>query len=176
LLSTGAAKFDYYDIGGFMKRSAAILITLVVMLQASPAVADATVFLGANVTPENRRATGLAIGAGLLIVGLEFEYATSPEDLIKAAPKLSTGMGNVLLQTPIAILGFQPYATAGAGVYRERLGTRQETGIGLNSGAGVKMNLIGPLRLRFDYRVFRLGSGALHSPAHRVYLGLNLKF
>ena len=24
------------------------------------------------------------------------------------------------------------------------------------------------------YRVFKLGSGALHSPAHRVYAGLNL--
>jgi hypothetical protein len=36
--------------------------------------------------------------------------------------------------------------------------------------------LIGPVRLRVDYRVFRLGSGALHSPAHRIYAGLNLKF
>jgi len=27
-----------------------------------------------------------------------------------------------------------------------------------------------------DYRVFKLGSGALYSPAHRVYAGLNLSF
>jgi len=26
-----------------------------------------------------------------------------------------------------------------------------------------------------DYRVFKLGSGALNSPAHRIYAGLNLK-
>jgi len=30
--------------------------------------------------------------------------------------------------------------------------------------------------LRVDYRVFKLGSGALYSPAHRVYVGLNLTF
>ena len=29
--------------------------------------------------------------------------------------------------------------------------------------------------MRVDYRVFKLGSGALHSPAHRFYAGLNLK-
>jgi hypothetical protein len=46
----------------------------------------------------------------------------------------------------------------------------------LNNGLGVKVNLLGPVRLRVDYRVFRLGRDALHSPAHRVYAGLNLKF
>jgi hypothetical protein len=26
-----------------------------------------------------------------------------------------------------------------------------------------------------DYRIFKLGSGALNSPSHRFYAGLNLK-
>jgi hypothetical protein len=30
--------------------------------------------------------------------------------------------------------------------------------------------------LQIDYRIFTLGSGALNSPAHRIYAGLNLKF
>ena len=85
-------------------------------------------------------------------------------------------MGNVLLQTPFAIMGIQPYFTAGGGMYREELGTHQETGFGLNTGGGAKVSLVGPIRLRVDYRVFKLGSGALVSPAHRVYVGLNLKF
>ena len=38
------------------------------------------------------------------------------------------------------------------------------------------VSLAGPLQLRVDYRVFKLGSSALNSPAHRVYAGLNLKF
>ena len=62
------------------------------------------------------------------------------------------------------------------GVYRERLGALTRTGLSPNVGGGVKINLAGPLRLRVDYRVLKLGSGALDSPAHRVYAGLNLKF
>ena len=92
------------------------------------------------------------------------------------APSLKTGMGNVILQTPVAFFGFQPYFTTGAGLYRETLGAHQSTGVALNTGGGVKVNLVGPLRLRVDYRIFKLGSGALNSPAHRVYAGLNLKF
>jgi hypothetical protein len=70
----------------------------------------------------------------------------------------------------------QPYFTTGAGIYRETLGAHQDTGLGVNTGGGVKVSLIGPLRLRVDYRVFKLGSDALYSPAHRIYAGLNLKF
>jgi hypothetical protein len=40
----------------------------------------------------------------------------------------------------------------------------------------VKVSLLGPVRLRIDYRVLKLGSGAVTSPSHRVYAGLNLKF
>ena len=82
----------------------------------------------------------------------------------------------MLLQTPVPIFGFQPYFTTGGGVYRETLGAREQTGFAPNTGGGVKISLAGPLRLRVDYRVFKLGSGALYSPAHRVYAGLNLKF
>jgi opacity protein-like surface antigen len=75
----------------------------------------------------------------------------------------------------VAIFGVQPYFTTGAGLYRETLGTHQDTSFGFNTGGGVKITLIGPLRLRVDYRVFKLGSDALYSPAHRIYVGLNLK-
>jgi opacity protein-like surface antigen len=89
---------------------------------------------------------------------------------------LRTGSGNMLLQTPFMIHGFQPYVTAGIGMYRERLGTHTDTGLAPNTGGGVKIALAGPLRLRLDYRVFKLGSGAPYTPAHRLYAGLNLKF
>ena len=153
--------------------------TLAVMIAlgiAAPARADITGFIGANTTPANRQVRGVAAGAGLLIVGVEFEYAFTPDDLSASAPALRTYMGNVLLQSPVAFLGFQPYVTSGGGLYQETLGTHENTSFGLNSGGGVKMALVGPIRLRIDYRVFKLGSGALNSPAHRVYAGLNLKF
>ena len=85
-------------------------------------------------------------------------------------------MGNVLLQTPFAILGFQPYFTTGGGVYRERSGPQSETSFGANTGGGVKISLVGPLRARVDYRVFKLEGEPLHSTVHRVYAGVNLKF
>jgi hypothetical protein len=143
---------------------------------AAPARADATAFIGANTTPANRQVRGGSFGIGLLIVGFEAEYAFTPDDPRASAPSLKTGMGNVLLQTPGAFFGFQPYFTTGGGIYREELGAHKATGLGLNTGGGVKVNLIGPIRLRVDYRIFKLGTSALNSPAHRVYAGLNLKF
>jgi hypothetical protein len=143
---------------------------------ATPARADITAFIGANTTPANRQVRGGALGFGLLVIGFELEYAFTPDEPVASAPSLKTGIGNLILQTPIAIFGFQPYFTTGGGFYQEELGPRSDTGFAVNTGGGVKVSLAGPIRLRVDYRVFKLGSGALNSPAHRVYAGLNLKF
>ena len=163
-----------------MRRARAVASTALaawmIGLAAMPAQADATAFIGANTTPANRQVRGLAVGIGLLAVGFELEYAGTTDDPSVHAPSLKTAMGNLLLQTPGPLFGFQPYVTAGGGIYREALGTQTNTSVGVNTGGGVKLSLIGPLRLRVDYRVFKLGSGAMHSPAHRVYAGLNLKF
>jgi opacity protein-like surface antigen len=159
-----------------MTRTRTVALAVVLLaLTSVPARADLTAFIGANTTPANRQVRGAALGMGLLVVGFEFEYAYSPDDQPAAAPSLKTGMGNVLLQTPAAIMGFQPYFTTGAGIYQEELGLHSDTGVGFNTGGGVKVSLAGPLRLRVDYRIFKLGGGALNSPAHRFYAGLNLK-
>lgn len=146
------------------------------LLSSTPALADATVFIGSTVTPANRPVKGLAFGVGLLVVGFEFEFADTGETLEDAAPSLRTGMGNVLLQTPIPVAGMQFYFTTGGGAYRERLGTRQETHFGVNTGGGAKITLLGPIRARLDYRIFKLSGEPLHSVVHRVYAGLNLAF
>ena len=152
------------------------MVVALVAMAARPAQADATVFLGVNTTPANRPAKGFAVGMGLIVVAFEFEYAATSNDVTAIAPALKTFMGDVLVQAPIPIFGFQPYFTTGGGIYRETLGAHQETGLGTNVGGGVKVSLAGPLRLRVDYRLLKLGSGALNSPAHRIYAGLNLKF
>ncbi|HKT81804.1 MAG TPA: outer membrane beta-barrel protein [Vicinamibacterales bacterium] len=156
----------------------AALMTGLLILGSTRAFADATLFLGTNTTPENRMTRGFAVGMSMLIVGFEFEYANSSQDETEGAPSLKTGMGNVLLQTPTEIFGLQPYFTAGAGVYRERLDAidHQETNFTVSTGGGVKISLVGPIRLRLDYRAFKLAGGALNSPAHRIYAGLNLRF
>lgn len=159
-----------------MRTRAALLLICGLFLLARPAAADITAFIGSTTTPDNRAAKGFAAGAGLIIVAFEFEYSSTGEDLGRSAPALRTGMGNILLQTPFAIGGIQPYLTTGAGLYRERLGERQETSVGINAGGGAKISFIGPLRLRLDYRVFTLQGDPLYERVHRVYAGANLKF
>ncbi len=150
---------------------------VVALLLPSTASADVTAFLGVNPTPSNRVLTGVSGGVGLLVVGFEFEYANTREDIDELAPALTTYMFNGLVQTPVAIAGMQFYGTAGGGVFRETLNDQTETNVGINVGGGVKMNLVGPLRLRLDYRVFTLrGSDVRHSKPQRFYAGLNLRF
>jgi len=142
----------------------------------SIASADATAFVGTTSTPSNRLAKGFAVGTGLLIVGFEFEYAHTNEDLAKAAPSLQTFMFNGLLQTPVPIAGMQFYGTMGGGVFHETLSEFSETNLGINVGGGVKVTLAGPLRLRLDYRVHTLHGSPLYSNPKRFYAGINLKF
>jgi hypothetical protein len=153
-----------------------LLAAGLLLVAASQALADATLFIGSSSAPSARQARGFAIGGGLLVIGFEFEYSDTRESPEDAAPSLRTGMGNVLLQTPVAIAGFQPYFTTGFGAYRESLSGESETQLGGNAGGGVKMRLAGPLRVRFDYRVFRLRGEPRHDVVHRVYVGANLAF
>ena len=160
-------------------RSIAGVLTLtVVFLAASavPARADITAFLGLSPTPDNHAVKGFAAGLGLLIVAFEFEYANLSEDDFEALPGLKTYAGNVLLQTPIEVVGTQFYATAGAQGYTETLGPLEETHFGTNIGGGAKIKLLGPIRVRVDYRIFRLQGSPIHDVYQRFYVGANLKF
>ncbi len=157
-------------------RSLYVASLAAVLLLPSTAAADITAFLGINPTPVNRTVRGISAGVGLLVVGFEFEYANTSEDLAEGAPGLKTYMVNGLLQTPIPVAGVQFYGTAGIGGYRETLDEVSETNVGMNVGGGIKMSLAGPLRLRLDYRVFTLRGDARHDRPQRFYAGLNLKF
>lgn len=158
------------------RMSLVVLVALVALAWPQTAAADATAFLGLTATPANRSARGFALGVGLLIVGFEFEYASTTEDLTSGAPSLRTGSFNGLVQTPFEIARMQFYATAGGGVFREVLGGASETNFAINTGGGVKITLAGPIRLRIDYRVFKLNGSPLFSHPQRLYAGLNLKF
>ena len=159
-----------------MRLNRSLLAAAVTLVLASPAFADVTAFIGTTATPSNRAVKGFGIGAGFIIVAFEFEYADTSEDLNDGAPSLRTGMGNVLLQTPLFIHRFQPYFTTGGGVFHESLGTQSETSFAANTGGGVKIALAGPIRARVDYRLFRLSGDPLFETVHRVYAGLNINF
>jgi hypothetical protein len=160
-----------------MRRRLIAIGTLVLVL-ALPraAAADLTAFIGLSPTADTRSARGFGVGFGLLILGFEFEYANIIQDEDNLSPGLTTGSGNVLVQTPIEIAGIQLYGTAGGGFFRERLLEQQETHFATNIGGGAKIRLVGPLRLRLDYRLFRLRGSPLYETYQRVYAGANLKF
>jgi hypothetical protein len=149
---------------------------------ARDARADLTGFIGRTYTPVGRPVEGFGVGTGLVIVGFEFEYSSTQEDLTTPGTPgsaLKTYMFNGLLQTPFPIARMQFYATAGGGVYHETLSTEpgnNQTNFGTNIGGGAKISLIGPLRLRVDYRVFTLKGTPRNSPVQRIYAGLNIKF
>lgn len=143
---------------------------------AAPARADITAFLGMSPTPERHTVKGFSGGLSLLVVGFEFEYSHLGEDTLEGLPALKTYSGNVLVQTPVEIKGTQFYATAGAGGYQEYLALRDEKNFGLNFGGGIKVRVLGPVRLRLDYRVFRLKGEPLYPTYQRFYAGANLAF
>ncbi len=151
----------------------AALVLGLLLGHAGRADADVTAFWGFSPTPSTHTTKGFALGLNLLVVGFELEYAHTSERLSVEAPGLHTGMINGLLQTPTRT---QLYLTAGAGFYRERLGTETETHFGTNIGGGVKVGLVGPLRLRLDYRIFALRGNPLHANPQRLYAGANLSF
>ena len=160
---------------------------VLLLLTAAPAWADLTAFIGAQTSPSMRLNKGLAIGAGVLIVGFEVEYAhtqgddacPSQSNTVDCAPTVRTGMANVLVQTPRGVIPkMQLYATTGGGFFRERFDPLdlQETGFGTNLGGGAKIELAGPLRVRLDYRVFKFTGNAVYKTPQRFSVGLNLAF
>ncbi len=161
-----------------MRRTLAVplMICTILLASARSASADLTAFIGVTPTPQRHAVRGFAFGMGLLVIGFEFEYANASEDELELVPSLQTGSGNVLLQTPVEISGMQFYFTTGGGVYRERLLVRQETHFTSNIGGGTKIRLAGPLRLRLDYRLFRLQGEPIHSTYQRFYAGANIAF
>lgn len=164
-------------------RAAGIVAALLVLSTAKTATADITGFLGLSGGPSVRTTWGLAAGISFLVVGVEFEYADVADSPENAAPRIRTGSGNLLLQTPFAVGGIQLYGTAGAGGYRMTWEVplagqgSSETNAAVNLGGGVKLGLLGPLRLRADYRYFRfMGAPAGQENIHRFYIGANLAF
>ena len=157
-------------------RLTVLALTAAMAAAAVPASADVTLFTGSANGPSNRRTTGAAVGMTLVVVGFEFEYATVNEDAVAGAPRVRTGMANAFIQPPLAIMGLRPYATTGVGISSETLGDTSTTSVAFNSGGGVKVSLVGPLRARLDYRVFKLRGTPQTSLFHRLYVGANLSF
>jgi hypothetical protein len=158
-----------------MKRALIVIVLTAAGLlgTATPAWADVTFFLGFSPTPVSRPTRGFAAGINMLVIGFEFDYSATSEDVAAGAPSLKTGMLNGLIMTPTKT---QLYLTAGGGFFRERIGATTETSFGTNLGGGVKVGLVGPVQVRVDYRIFNLRGDAHYKHPQRIYAGVNLHF
>ena len=82
----------------------------------------------------------------------------------------------MLVQTPIEVHGHAVLWHCRRGRLSGELGALEETHFGTNIGGGAKIKLLGPLRVRLDYRIFRLQGAPIHDDYQRFYVGANLKF
>ena len=160
-----------------MSRTVLFFSLLIMVLGAAkPAAEDLTAFVGSTQSLSNRTTTGVAVGLSLAIIGFEFEYSNTSFDNLRGRTELKSSMFNVLVQSPFPISRLQFYGTIGGGLYREIFGSQRHTGLGSNIGAGVKVSLMEPLRLRLDYRSLRLGYSSEDPAIQRFYAGLTLDF
>ena len=159
-----------------MRRSLPFLILVPLIIGVvRDASADLTAFTGASRTSSNQIVAGVALSLSFLVIGFEFEYSHSGEDPSAGTPSLRTGMFNMELQTP-TVSGLRFYGTFGGGLYRERLAAHQKTAFGANGGGGMKITVVGPIGVRFDYRVFSLSGDPLSGNPQRIYVGFNVAF
>jgi hypothetical protein len=105
-------------------------------------------------------------------VGVEFEYSTITEDAPKVAPGLKTYMGNGMLITPGRKA--QLYFALGVGHYTETLTGVEQSGTATAFGIGIKWKLLGPIRLRGDYRTISLRGTPVVSKPKRFYVGISI--
>lgn len=92
-----------------------------------------------------------------------------------------------MIVQPLTIAKAHIFVVAGVGVWGEGFEAGKRTGVlsAVNVGGGVLLNITGPLKLRLDYRLFRLGEvskeeiGAI-SPSRkhpqRIAAGLSVRF
>ena len=160
-----------------MKKSLVVALLVLGGLVATPskAEADLTFFFGLHVSPHTQSVRGAAFGVNLIIVGFEFEYGLTREDtrVGEEAPGLQTGMANLMVMTPTSV---QFYGTIGGGIFREDFGPSHVTNFATNFGGGVKIPLVGPLKVRVDYRVFALRGAPQVVRWQRLYAGINWAF
>jgi hypothetical protein len=132
---------------------AAWLVALVLMNPVS-ARADATVLVGGTSVDALRPSFGFSFGYRPSAVGFEIEYlSTTPGDYTAG------GIFASLIVQPVTISNVQIFAVGGVGVWGEGFAGGKRTGVlsAGNVGGGVLVPLVGPLRLRLDYRLFLLG-------------------
>ena len=110
-----------------------------------------------NTTPTNRTTKGFAVGAGLLIVGFEFEYSSTGEDVEHRRAVAEDRHGQRAAADARLPSSASSRTSQRAPASTAKRSGRARTRVRVGTGGGVKISLAGPLRLRVDYRVLQAG-------------------
>lgn len=157
------------------------LLALVLMTPAS-ARADVTMLVGLTAVEGLRPSLAWSFGYRPSAVGVEVEYlSTTPGDYTAG------GIFGSVIVVPVTIARAEVFVIGGVGVWGEGFDGGKRTGVltAANVGGGILLGLAGPLRLRIDYRLFRLGEvskeeiGAINPSRkypQRIAAGLSLRF
>ena len=146
---------------------------------AAPAYADLNLF--AAVSTPTGPSFGWSFGRADEPVGFEVEYAGLPSSR-DTRRSIGTFGASAIIQLPPMDNGARWYGTVGLGMYGLSLpngdGSGGET---RNAGLGVKLPLDGRLKIRIDYRYFRLRAGepgmhSRHTDSHRLSAGLTVTY
>jgi hypothetical protein len=152
------------------------LAALFVMLPMS-ARADVTVLVGVMSVGGPRPAVGWAFSYCPSVVGFEIEYFGTPGGATTDHSSAGGIFASLIVQ-PATTSNLQFFAIAGFGIFDHGGGVYNAT----NVGGGVKIRIVGPLRLRLDYRLFVLGDlqdgdrGPTTKYPQRFSAGLQLVF
>jgi len=127
----------------------------------------ATIFAGFVPTPAVRPAMGFAFGGGIAPTGFELELARSPSRPSKGAPALQTFMVSFFGSFPVPLKRLRIYGIGGIGLWSEQFEAGHGAGeFGKNLGIGGLYEIAGPLKFRFDYRVFFFNGSPDGSPVY----------
>ena len=146
--------------------------------------ADVTAFVGGMTPAGMRQVIGGSAGRFLSpSVGVELEVARAVWGDTRSRRRVDVFTVNYLIQTPTRRRRPQLYGSLGFGIYGETTSDGRGSGeVGVGSmGAGVKVRLAGPLRIRLEYRLFRLGDPVdaspdlmIHRNQQRVSIGVGV--
>jgi hypothetical protein len=175
----GGETADHSSAGGIFASlivQGRTIATAAAITQTRESPVNVTAFAGVAMAPGPHAAIGVAVGVRPQPgpVSLEFEYSRSRSPAA-GMPAIETFAGNLLVQLPTPPSRFQFYGTVGVGFYALLLNDHtSEPNDARNFGGGAKITLAGPMKLRIDYRAFRLTplGGEYHSNEHRLYVGI----
>lgn len=160
----------------------AIAVTL-----AAPVHADGILSFGPTVSTQARPTVAASFGTFIenSCLGWELEFADTLGNGNPGRRSMGTFGASFLVQSPIRRERLRVYGAVGFGIFGGDLPDGRASGevSYTNFGGGLKLNMAGPLLIRVDYRVVRLGEApdanpALYEHTHfqRVLVGIGLAF